>query len=186
MDLLTVILISIGLAMDAFAVSICKGLSMRTPSLKAMLIVGLWFGGFQGLMPIIGYFLGESLYQYISAVDHWIAFALLLLIGLNMIREALSGEEENVDADIGVKVMFLLAVATSIDALAVGISMAMEGADIFVDALIIGVITFAISVAGVKLGSVVGDRFSTKAQILGGVILIALGVKFLLEGLGLF
>jgi putative Mn2+ efflux pump MntP len=186
MDLLTVILISIGLAMDAFAVSICKGLSMRTPSLKAMLIVGLWFGGFQGLMPIIGYFLGESLYQYISAIDHWIAFALLLLIGLNMIREALSGEEENVDADIGVKVMFLLAVATSIDALAVGISMAMEGADIFVDALIIGVITFAISVAGVKLGSVVGDRFSTKAQILGGVILIALGVKFLLEGLGLF
>ena len=186
MDLLTVILISIGLAMDAFAVSICKGLSMRTPSLKAMLIVGLWFGGFQGLMPIIGYFLGESLYQYISAVDHWIAFALLLLIGLNMIREALSGEEENVDADIGVKVMFLLAVATSIDALAVGISMAMEGADIFVDALIIGVITFAISVAGVKLGSVVGDRFSTKAQMLGGVILIALGVKFLLEGLGLF
>lgn len=186
MDLLTVVLISIGLAMDAFAVSICKGLSMRTPSLKAMLIVGLWFGGFQGLMPIIGYYLGESLYQYISAVDHWIAFALLLLIGFNMIREALSGDEEDVDADIGVKVMFLLAVATSIDALAVGISLAMEGADIFLDALIIGVITFAISVAGVKLGSVVGDKFSTKAQILGGIILIALGVKFLLEGLGLF
>ena len=186
MDPLSIIFLGRGLAMDAFAVSICKGLAMRTPSLKAMIVVGLWFGGFQMIMPIIGYHLGETFYQYIADVDHWIAFGLLVLIGLNMIREALSKEEEDVDGDIGLKIMFLLAVATSIDALAAGISMAMDGSNIWLDASVIGIITFLISVFGVKMGSIVGDRFSNKAKFVGGVILILLGVKILLEHSGFF
>jgi len=183
MDLISVVLIAIGLAMDAFAVSICKGLAMKTPSLRSMIIIGIWFGGFQMLMPIVGYYLGESFYQYIADIDHWVAFGLLLLIGLNMIREALTGEEEDVDDSIGFKIMLLLAIATSIDALAVGISMAMEGADIWVDASIIGIITLIISIIGVKLGSIVGDRYSSKAELAGGIILILIGLKILLEGL---
>lgn len=183
MDLISVVLVAIGLAMDAFAVSICKGLAMRTPALRSILIIGIWFGGFQALMPIIGYYLGESFYQYIADYDHWVAFGLLLLIGLNMIREALTGDEEEVDDSIGFKIMLLLAIATSIDALAVGISMAMEGADIWLDAAIIGVITLLISMAGVKLGSIVGDKYSNKAEFAGGVILILIGLKILLEGL---
>lgn len=186
MDPLSIVLLGIGLAMDAFAVSICKGLAMRTPGLKAMIIVGLWFGGFQMIMPIIGFYLGESFYRYISDVDHWIAFGLLVLIGLNMIREALSKEEEDVDGDIGLRIMFLLAIATSIDALAAGISMAMDGSNIWLDASVIGIITFLISVLGVKMGSIVGDRFSNKAKFVGGVILILIGVKILLEHLGFF
>ena len=184
MDLLTVLLIAVGLAMDAFAVSICKGLAIRSPSVKSVVIIGLWFGGFQMLMPIIGYYLGESLYQYISEIDHWVAFGLLLIIGLNMIRESLSGEDEGIDGSIGLRIMFLLAIATSIDALAVGISLAMDQADIWMDATIIGVVTFAISAVGVKLGSTVGDRFSSKAELAGGIILIIIGVKILLEHLG--
>lgn len=184
MDLLTVLLIAVGLAMDAFAVSICKGLAIRSPSVKSVVIIGLWFGGFQMLMPIIGYYLGESFYQYISEIDHWIAFGLLLIIGLNMIRESLSGEDDGIDDSIGFRIMFLLAIATSIDALAVGISLAMDQADIWMDATIIGVVTFAISAVGVKLGSTVGDRFSSKAELAGGIILIIIGVKILLEHLG--
>ena len=185
MDPISIILLGIGLAMDAFAVSICKGLAMRTPSIRSMVIIGIWFGGFQALMPIIGYFLGESFYDYIADFDHWVAFGLLVLIGLNMIREVMSGEEEDIDDDIGIRIMFLLAVATSIDALAVGISMAMDGANIWVDASVIGVVTFLISVIGVKLGSVVGDRYSNKAKLAGGVILILIGVKILLEHSGI-
>jgi len=185
MDPISIILLGIGLAMDAFAVSICKGLAMRTPSIRSMVIIGIWFGGFQALMPIIGYFLGESFYDYIADFDHWVAFGLLVLIGLNMIREAMSGEEEDIDDDIGIRIMFLLAVATSIDALAVGISMAMDGANIWVDVSVIGVVTFLISVIGVKLGSVVGDRYSNKAKLAGGVILILIGVKILLEHSGI-
>jgi len=185
MDPISIILLGIGLAMDAFAVSICKGLAMRTPSIRSMVIIGIWFGGFQALMPIIGYFLGESFYDYIADFDHWVAFGLLVLIGLNMIREAMSGEEEDIDDDIGIRIMFLLAVATSIDAMAVGISMAMDGANIWVDASVIGVVTFLISVIGVKLGSVVGDRYSNKAKLAGGVILILIGVKILLEHSGI-
>jgi len=183
MDLLSIILIAVGLAMDAFAVSICKGLAMKTPSFRSMLIIGLWFGGFQGLMPIIGYFVGESFYQYIADIDHWVAFGLLLIIGLNMIREALFGDEDAVDDNVGVTTMFLLAIATSTDALAVGISLAMEGANIWADSLIIGCITLMISMAGVKLGSIVGDRYSRKAELAGGIILILIGLKILLEGL---
>ena len=137
MDFLTLVLISVGLAMDAFAVSVCKGLSVRESRAEAMLKVGIWFGVFQGIMPIIGYLLGESLYTYISDYDHWVAFSILLLIGINMIRESLS-EEDEMDDDMGVKVMLLLAIATSIDALAVGISLAMEEADIMLSAVVIG------------------------------------------------
>lgn len=186
MDLISIVLLSIGLAMDAFAVSVCKGLAMRTPKLKEMLIVGVWFGFFQMIMPIIGYYLGSSFHQFISQFDYIVAFILLVLIGLNMIREAISGDEEDQNADIGVKIMFLLAIATSIDALAVGFSLAMDDVSIFEPAIIIGVITLIMSMAGVKLGSLVGDKYSSKAEIIGGTILILLGLKILLEHLGLF
>ena len=186
MDLISIVLLSIGLAMDAFAVSVCKGLAMRTPKLKEMLIVGVWFGFFQMIMPIIGYYLGSSFHQFISQFDYIVAFILLVLIGLNMIREAISGDEEDQNADIGVKIMFLLAIATSIDALAVGFSLAMDDVSIFEPAAIIGVITLIMSIAGVKLGSLVGDKYSSKAEIIGGTILILLGLKILLEHLGLF
>jgi putative Mn2+ efflux pump MntP len=185
MDLLTVIFLAIALAMDAFAVSVCKGLALRRCDLRSMLVVGIWFGGFQAFMPIIGFYLGSSFYDSISSYDHWIAFGLLLIIGLNMIREALSGTEDEVDADLGPKIMLVLALATSIDALAVGITFSMDGAEIFSSAAIIGLVTLALSMAGVKIGSMVGDRFKGKAEVLGGIILILVGTKILLEHLGL-
>jgi putative Mn2+ efflux pump MntP len=184
MDPLTIVLIAIGLAMDAFAVSICKGLAMKAPSMKATLIVGLWFGVFQGLMPLLGYYLGSAFYQYVSSIGYWIAFALLVIIGLNMIREALSGDEDDVDDSIDVKTMLVLAVATSIDAFAVGVSFSMEGMDIAVPVLVIALITMMISMAGVKIGSIIGDILNRKAEILGGVILILIGVKIILENSG--
>lgn len=184
MDFLTVFLIGIGLAMDAFAVSLCKGLAMRTPSVRQMVIVGLWFGGFQALMPLIGYLLGSSFYDLISDYDHWIAFGLLSVIGVNMIREAFSDEDE-VDDDLGVRTMSLLAIATSIDALVVGISMAMDGGDILPSVAIIGIVTFLLTAAGVRLGSVFGDRFGSKAAVFGGIVLILIGLRILLEHLGL-
>ncbi len=184
MDFIAILLIAVGLAMDAFAVSLCKGLALRKVTLRNMLIAGLWFGGFQALMPIIGFYLGVSFYDLISAYDHWVAFLLLFLIGANMIREGLFGEEEDVDADMGLKTMVLLAIATSIDALAVGISFAMTEDSILLPAAIIGVVTLIISMAGVKIGSLFGDRFGNKAEILGGVILVIIGLKVLLEGLG--
>ena len=184
MDPLSLVLIAVGLAMDAFAVSICKGLAMRKPSLKAILVVGIWFGFFQALMPVIGYYLGSSFYDYIADYDHWIAFILLAVIGVNMIREALSDEEEGVDDSTGFRTMLILAIATSIDALAVGISLAMTGDDILTSAVLIGVITSLISAFGVKIGSVFGDRFGKKAELVGGVILIVIGLRILLEHLG--
>ena len=184
MDPLSLVLIAVGLAMDAFAVSICKGLAMKKPGLKAILVVGLWFGFFQALMPVIGYYLGSSFYDYIADYDHWIAFILLAVIGVNMIREALSDEEEGVDDSTGFRTMLILAIATSIDALAVGISLAMTGDDILTSAVLIGVITFLISAFGVKIGSVFGDRFGKKAELVGGVILIVIGLRILLEHLG--
>ena len=185
MEYLSVLLIAVGLAMDAFAVAICKGLAMRKPGVKAILVIGLWFGFFQAVMPVIGYLLGSSFYSYISEYDHWIAFALLALIGANMIREALSGEEEGVDDSIGFRTMLVLAIATSIDALAVGISLAMTGDDIVQSAVMIGVVTFLISAAGVKMGGLVGDRFGSRAELVGGVILILIGLRILLDHLGL-
>ncbi len=178
--------LGVALSMDAFAVSICKGLSMRRASWKGMVACGGWFGSFQGLMPLVGYLLGSLFAETITAIDHWIAFGLLALIGGNMIREALSPEEEDVGEDLSVRTMFTLAVATSIDALAVGISLAMAGnVNIWLAVTLIGVTTFVLSAIGVKVGSVFGSRFEQKAQIAGGVILILLGTKILLEHLGI-
>ncbi len=181
MEFIAVLLIAIGLAMDAFAVALCKGLAMNGISVKNMLIVGLWFGFFQAIMPVIGYFIGASFYSYIENIDHWIAFILLALLGVNMIREALSGDEEAIDDDLGTKTMLLLAIATSIDALAVGISLAMTGDNIVFSATAIGVVTFLISAIGVWIGGKFGDRFGSKAELLGGIILIAMGLRILLE-----
>ena len=186
MELLTILLIAVGLAMDALAVSLCKGMAMKRPDPKSMLIIGLWFGGFQGIMPVIGYLLGSSMYDLISDYDHWIAFGLLLLIGLNMIVESFSKEEEKIDADLGFGTMFILAVATSIDALAVGITLAMDGGDIVLSAIVIGVVTMCISIMGVRVGAEVGNAFGKRAELLGGLILIAIGTKILLEHLGVF
>ena len=185
MDLLSVLLIGIGLSMDAFAVSLCKGLALRDPSVKSIVVVGLWFGAFQMIMPIIGYYLGSSFYSLISDYDHWIAFILLALIGLNMVRESFSDEEEGMDVSLGVGTMLMLAIATSIDALAVGISLAMTGDSIFASASIIGLTTFVLSAVAVKLGSKFGDRFGSRAELIGGVILILIGLKILLEHSGI-
>ena len=183
-------LLAVGLSMDAFAVSICKGLAMKKATLKAEATCGLWFGGFQMLMPIIGFFLGSLFAEAIEAFDHWGAFGLLVIIGINMLKEALEKEDESddnpeKDADLSVRTMFLMAVATSIDALAVGISLAMVGSvNIWLAAAFIGICTFLLSALGVKIGNVFGSRYEKKAEFTGGVILILLGVKILLEHLG--
>ena len=183
------LLLAVGVSMDAFAVSICKGLAMKKATLGGMATVGGWFGGFQALMPLIGFFLGTLFASAIQAIDHWVAFVLLGFIGINMLKEAFDkdcgccGEES--DADLSVKTMFVMAVATSIDALAVGISLAMAGnVNIWLAIALIGVITCLLSAVGVKIGNVFGSRFEKAAQIAGGVILILLGVKILLEHLG--
>ena len=181
-------LLAVGLSMDAFAVSICKGLAMKKATLKAGLTCGIWFGGFQALMPVIGFFLGTLFADAIEAIDHWVAFVLLAFIGINMLKEAFAKKcdcEEEADADMSVKTMFIMAVATSIDALAVGISLAMAGdVNIATAALLIGVFTCGFCTMGVKIGNVFGSKFEDKAQMAGGVILILLGAKILLEHLG--
>ena len=184
MDLIELFLIAVGLSMDAFAVSVCKGLAMPKCTFKKAAIVGLWFGGFQALMPAIGYVLGAQFQETIASIDHWIAFVLLALIGGNMIHEALDNDEEEADASLDVKTMFLLAVATSIDALAIGITFAFLKVSIIPAVCFIGIVTFIISFAGVKIGNVFGARYKNKAEIVGGVILILLGLKILLEHLG--
>ena len=183
MDFVTLLTLAVGLAMDAFAVSICKGLAMREKVLKKGIIVGLWFGGFQALMPTIGFFLGTQFKDQITSIDHWIAFVLLGLIGINMVKEALSNEEEQADDSIAVKEMFMLAVATSIDALAVGITFAFLNVHIVSAASLIGVCTFLISFAGVKIGNIFGTKYKSKAELAGGIILILLGFKILFEHL---
>jgi putative Mn2+ efflux pump MntP len=170
--------------MDAFAVSVGKGLTLNRVEPRHALKAGVWFGGFQALMPIIGYLLGQSFSSIVVSIDHWIAFGLLILIGLNMIREAIWGEEESQDSNFGVRHMFIMAVATSIDALAVGISMAFLGINIWLAATIIGVITFLLSASGIYLGRTVGGKLGDKAGILGGIVLIAIGIKILVEHLG--
>lgn len=185
MSLLEVILIAIGLAMDAFAVSVCKGLAMKKMDWKKAGIIGLYFGLFQGLMPVIGYFLGIGFESKIRAVDHWIAFILLSFIGSSMIKEALKQNDESADDKIDFKTMVVLAIATSIDALAIGVTFAFLNVNLTVAALAIGVITFIISAIGVKIGNVFGDKYEAKAEITGGVILIILGLKILLEHLGI-
>ncbi len=184
MELMELFLIAVGLSMDAFAVSICKGLSLGKIKVKHMCIAGIWFGGFQALMPLIGYFLGSFFADMITAYSHWIAFVLLVFLGAKMIKEAF-GEEENVDASMDVKDMFLLAVATSIDALAVGVSFAFLQVNIVPAVSFIGVITFICSAVGVKIGSIFGAKYKSRAEICGGVVLILIGIKILLDGLGI-
>ena len=186
MGILELLLLAVSLSMDAFAVSVCKGLAMKKADFRGMAACGVWFGGFQALMPLIGFYLGTMFADAIVAIDHWVAFGLLGIIGVNMLREACSKEEEDHSADLSVKTMFTMAVATSIDALAVGISLAMVGnVNIWVAIALIGVTTCVLSAIGVKVGSIFGDRFEKKAQIAGGVILILLGTKILLEHLGI-
>lgn len=186
MSLIGLFLIAVGLSMDAFAVSICKGLALKKISLKNVATVGLWFGGFQALMPFIGYILGSQFERYITAIDHWIAFALLVLIGLSMIKESLSKNEECADASLSFRTMAGLALATSIDALAIGVTFAFLQVAIIPAVLFIGVTTFVFSAAGIKIGNVFGARYKSKAELAGGIILVLMGIKILLEHLGLF
>ena len=190
MGLGELLLLALGVSMDAFAVSICKGLAMPRATLREGMICGAWFGGFQAMMPLIGFFLGTLFADAIQAIDHWVAFVLLAVIGFNMLKEAFEKPEcdcccnEN-GADLSIKTMFVMAVATSIDALAVGISLAMAGnVNIFAAVVLIGAFTCGMSAMGVKIGNVFGSRFEKKAQLAGGVILIGLGLKILLEHLG--
>lgn len=184
MGIAELFILAVGLSMDAFAVSICKGLSLDRINFKHMAIAGAWFGGFQALMPAIGYFLGSFFADMVTKCAHWIAFALLLFIGGNMIKESF-GKEDEMDGSMTVKVMFLLAVATSIDALAVGVSFAFLKVNIFLAVMFIGIITFVCSAIGVKIGSIFGSKYKSKAELVGGIILILIGIKILLDGLGI-
>ena len=183
MGLLELFILAVGLSMDAFAVSVCKGLSLGKIRFKHMATAGLWFGGFQALMPTIGFLLGRSFADMVTKYAHWIAFVLLVLIGANMLKEALSGEEEELDADASAKNMFMLAIATSIDALAVGVTFAFLEVHIVPAVSFIGAVTFVFSAAGIKIGSIFGDKYKTKAEVCGGIILILLGIKILVEAL---
>lgn len=184
MTLLNLFLIAVGLSMDAFAVSVCKGLAMEKAPLKKAAVAGAWFGSFQALMPLIGYLLGSQFEKYITRIDHWIAFILLALIGLNMIKEAFSKKEEKASGTMYFKEMFLLAVATSIDALAVGITFAFLRVDILPAVGLIGLTTFLLSIVGVKVGNLFGSRYKSKAELAGGILLVLMGTKILLEHLG--
>lgn len=185
MGLLELFILAVGLSMDAFAVSICKGLATEKIHIKHSLITGAWFGGFQALMPLVGFLLGTSFEKYVTKIDHWIAFILLGAIGANMIKEAFGKEDAETDASFGFKTMLVMAVATSIDALAVGISLALlPDINIFAAVIFIGITTFVFSAFGVKIGNVFGEKYKSKAELLGGAILIVLGIKILLEHLG--
>ena len=187
MGLWELFILAVGLSMDAFAVAICKGLSVRKLELRHCVITGLWFGVFQAIMPLIGYLLGTQFASYITSVDHWIAFVLLVLIGINMIRESLGKdeEEEHLDASFGFRAMLPLAVATSIDALAVGVTFAFLGVNIIPAVSFIGSTTFVLSALGVWIGNVFGSRFKKTAERIGGAVLIIIGIKILLEHLGI-
>lgn len=183
MNLAELFILAVGLSMDAFAVSICKGLSLTKTRVRDSVTAGVYFGGFQALMPFIGYMFGIRFQALIQNIDHWIAFILLCVIGINMIREA--KEEEECSASMGVKTMIPLAVATSIDALAVGVTFAFLSVDIIPAITLIGITTFAFSAAGVKIGSVFGSKYKAGAEIAGGVVLVIIGTKILLEHLGI-
>lgn len=188
MSLVEIVLLAVSLSMDAFAVALCKGLALKKIKIKSCVIVGLWFGAFQALMPMIGYFLGSTFAEKITSIDHWIAFILLALIGGNMIKEALEKDEEKVNDSLGFKTMLVMAIATSIDALAVGVSFAFTDFEpdwyVYIAFAFIGVITFTLSAIGVKIGNIFGTKFKSKAEFAGGLVLILLGLKILLEGLG--
>lgn len=186
MSLFTLFTLAVGLAMDAFAVSVCKGLAMKKMSIKKALIIGAYFGLFQAGMPVVGYFLGISFREYITKIDHWISFALLVFLGIKMIKEAFHKEEEcDANDSVAFRVMVILAVATSIDALAVGITFAFLDVNLLLAVSLIGIITFLLSMVGVKLGHVFGIRYKSTAEFAGGIVLILLGVKILLEHLGI-
>lgn len=185
MSLGELFIIAVGLSMDAFAVAVCKGLAMKHMSWKSAALVALYFGGFQALMPLIGYLLGSGFKDSISAYDHWVAFILLVLIGGNMIRESMDQEEEELDDSLGIRTMVLLAVATSIDALAVGVTLAFLTVPILPAVCFIGIVTFGLSLVGVKIGNVFGCRYKSKAEFAGGLMLILIGSKILLEHTGI-
>ena len=185
MGIIELILLSIGLGMDAFAVSICKGISMKKMDWKKACIIGLYFGGFQAIMPVIGYFLGSTFESFITNFDHWVAFILLAIIGGNMIKETFNTECETISDDVNFKTMIILAIATSIDALAVGITFAFFKVNLILAISLIGIITFVLSVIGTNVGNKFGDKYENKAEFVGGVILILLGLKILLEHLGI-
>ena len=182
MNIFELFILAIGLSMDAFAVSVCKGLSLGRINAKHMCIAGAWFGGFQALMPLVGYFGGRFFADKVTRYSHWVAFVLLVFIGAGMIKES---KEEHVNADMDIKSMFILAVATSIDALAVGVTFAFLKVEIVSAVSFIGGITFVCSAAGVKIGSLFGMKYKSKAELCGGIILILIGTKILLEGLGM-
>lgn len=183
MSILELFILAVGLSMDAFAVSVCKGLSLGKIKPKHMCIAGAWFGGFQALMPLIGYFLGSFFAEMIEKYDHWVAFVLLAFIGGNMIKESF-GKDEKVDSSMDVKSMLLLAIATSIDALAVGVTFAFLQVQIVPAVSFIGVITFIFSAVGVKIGSLFGTKYKSKAELFGGIVLVLIGIKILIEGIG--
>lgn len=188
MSIIELLILAVGLSMDAFAVAVCKGLSMSKITIKKVCIVGLWFGVFQAVMPLIGCFFGSTFESYITKYDHWIAFILLGFIGISMIKEAFSKDEETADSSLSFKTMLILAVATSIDALAVGITFAffIESIGYLIFAVsAIGIMTFLLSALGVKIGNVFGDKYKLGAELAGGIILILLGIKILLEHLGI-
>lgn len=189
MGISEIILLAISLSMDAFAVALCKGLALNKIDIKSCLIVGCWFGSFQGLMPLVGFLLGSTFADKITSVDHWIAFVLLAIIGANMIKESLSKEEECVNCSLGAKAMLGMAIATSIDALAVGVSFAFTDFEpdwfVYIAFAMIGVITMTLSAIGVKIGNIFGTKYKSKAEFAGGAVLILLGLKILLEGLGI-
>ena len=187
MKILEILLIGVSLSMDAFAVSICKGFSISKINLKKSILVGLYFGVFQALMPAIGYFLGSVFANFIISIDHWVAFILLSLIGSNMIIEALkSNGENNLNSSLNFKSMLILAIATSIDALAIGITFAFLNVNLILAVTIIGFTTFLISIIGVNIGHKFGSKYGKNSGILGGIVLIIIGLKILLEHLGVF
>ncbi len=181
------ILLGLGVSMDAFAVSICKGLAVGKVQTKHMLTAGLWFGGFQAIMPLAGYFIGSLFHGFIEKFDHWIALFLLGAIGINMLKEAFGKEEENsADSSFSFRTMLIMAVATSIDALAVGVALAMERTtNIWLSIAFIGIITFIFSAIGIKIGSIFGEKYKKKAEIFGGIVLIFIGFKILFDHLGI-
>lgn len=187
MNLAEIFLLAVSLSMDAFAVSLCKGLALKKIGIKNCAIVGLWFGSFQALMPMAGYFLGSTFADKITSIDHWIAFVLLAIIGGNMIKESFEKDGEKVNDSLGFKTMFVMAIATSIDALAVGVSFAFTDFQpewfVYIAFALIGVTTFTLSAAGVKIGNIFGTKYKSKAEFAGGLLLILLGLKILLEGL---
>ena len=187
MGIIELLLIAVGLSMDAFAVSVCKGLATQKLLPRHYLITGLWFGGFQALMPIIGFSLGSTFEQYITAIDHWVAFILLGIIGANMIKEAFSKEVDDCCDSFAVKTMAIMAIATSIDALAVGITFAFminSLSHLIFAVIAIGIITFTLSAVGIKVGNLFGTRYKSKSELAGGMILILIGIKILLQGIG--